>query len=326
MPLALLLLAFACPGALVALSVQTVNGQPSVDLEEVARSLGMNAKRSHGGDGLQLSSRWTEIEFKRNGRDLQFNGTRVFLGNAVTVSGGRFWISTIDYERSLQPLLMPQAFSDPPAIRRILLDPGHGGRDPGTVNEELRLLEKHLTLDLAKRVQRRLEGAGYTVMLTRSDDRFLSLGERAAQAKENRADLFLSLHFNAAGSRTVEGVETYTFTPRDQASTARTSVAASDRRVYRANRMDPWNILIGYELQHRLKDLPRAKDRGLRRARFAVLRDLDCPAVLIEGGFVSHPREGRDIGSAGYRDQMAEAIAAGVTAFDRRLSGIRTEG
>lgn len=285
----------------------------------------MDVRWLRADESLRLESRWTRLDFTRHDRDFLFNGLRVYLGRPVVNYRGSLWITRLDYERTVQPLLTPQVFArqTPPPVRRIMLDPGHGGKDPGTINRALKLQEKSLVLDLTARVERLLRAEGYEVLMTRRDDRFLSLDARGALANAQKADLFLSLHFNSAGSTSVEGVETYAFTPRDQPSTSRSRLVASDRRTYAANEQDVWNTLLGYHVQRELTGLPRAQDRGLKRARWDVLRDLECPGVLIESGFVSHPREGRDIGSAAYRQKIAEAIVAGVKAYEKRLADLR---
>ncbi|MFP4281233.1 MAG: N-acetylmuramoyl-L-alanine amidase [Opitutales bacterium] len=300
-----------------------LQGLDYLELREVGAGLGMEAHAADGGDSLRLHSEWSELVFRPGSREAAFNGLRVFLGWPVREARGRLWIAESDYEHTVRPLLSPQTFAPFPTVRRILLDPGHGGRDPGTSHPGLKLFEKHLTLDLARRLARLLEEEGYEVVFTREDDRYVDLTERSLMAGRVDADLFLSLHFNAAGNDRVEGVETYVLPPLGQPSSARTSLHASDRRLYRGNAHDPWNALLGYLVHRELTGLPRAQDRGLRRARFTVLLGLDCPGILLEGGFVTHDREGRDIGSAGYRQAMAEAIAAGVLAYARRTAASR---
>jgi N-acetylmuramoyl-L-alanine amidase len=322
----LILLGVAGAGsAEAAPEARLIDGASRYELVALGRGLGLEARWVRPGRSLRLSSRWSRLEFEREERACTFNGVRVFLGEPVVAARDSLWISALDFEHTLQPLLRPQAHAAaaPGPLRRILLDPGHGGKDAGAVNEALGLKEKSLTLDLAVRVERLLRAAGYEVAYTRTEDRFVGLAERGAMAARTEADLFLSLHFNAVGRPTVEGVETFAFTPRDQPSTARTTLHTSDRRDYPANRLDVWNTLLAYEVQAALVKLPGATDRGLKRARWEVLRDLSCPGVLIEGGFVSHPREGRDIGSAAYRQRLAEAILAGVKAYEARLEAVR---
>lgn len=310
--------------ACAALPTVRLQNEDSVDVQRIGQSLGMEAKWIEPGKTLRLESRWSKIEFGRHDRFVTLNGVKVYLGRSIIEARNSLWITELDYERTLQPILLPQAFSSVPGVlKRIMIDPGHGGKDPGTINKGLKLYEKNLTLDLSARVERLLRAKGYEVFLTRRDDQFISLAERAAMANRAKVDLFLSLHFNAAGSAQVEGIETFAFTPRNQPSTARSQVGPSDRKVYQGNEQDAWNALLAYEIQRAMVAIPRAKDRGIKRARWDVLTNLGCPGVLIESGFVSHPREARDIGSAAYRDRLAEAIVAGVESYEQRLKEIR---
>src|SRR5690606_15538234 len=122
-------------------------------------------------------------------------------------------IPEIDYQNTLKPLFFPQQFEPKRKLYRIVIDPGHGGKDSGALNNSLKLKEKYLALDLANRVKSRLEKLGYKVSLTRTDDTFIGLSERAAIANRAGADLFLSLHFNAVDAASVDGIETFIMTP-----------------------------------------------------------------------------------------------------------------
>jgi N-acetylmuramoyl-L-alanine amidase len=311
------LLALSCA---VTLHAVEINGIACVDLQTVAGRLGMKARWLERGERLQLESEWTRLLFERDKREFTLNGNRVHLGFPIAGQRGRLHLSESDFRHTLQPILTPQVFGTPPPVRRIVLDPGHGGGDPGAENPSIGLREKALTLDLARRLKSRLEADGYTVLLTRDSDRFIPLGERARFANEQSADLFLSLHFNASAKTTVSGVETYAYTPHLQPSSARTDLHASDRVAQPGNNHDPWNTLLGYYIQRGMLEGLGAADRGLKRARFTVLQDLRMPGLLVEAGFISHPREGRDIGSAAYRERAAAAIADGLEAY-RRTAG-----
>jgi N-acetylmuramoyl-L-alanine amidase len=172
-------------------------------------------------------------------------------------------------------------------------------------------------------LRKALQGYGYQVLLTREEDRFLSLGERSAFANQVEADLFLSLHLNAEASGRVAGVETFVFTPFNQPSTARSRLHTSDRRVYPGNRNDTWNTLAGYHLQRALKEHTGTRDRGLKRARFAVLRETAVPAVLLELGFISHGPTARLARTARQQQLWTEAIVAGVLDYQGALNQVR---
>jgi N-acetylmuramoyl-L-alanine amidase len=310
---------------LSALPTRTLHGEVHVPLDAVAGALGMELRWTEAGRSVRLESRWTQLEFSKDQRTFTVNGTVVYLGRPVAAASGKLWIQERDYERTIQPILTPQVFSSPPGFRRIVIDPGHGGQDPGTMNPSLRLTEKHLALDLAKRLERIMREQGYEVLMTRSTDEFIELTDRSEQANRWNADFFVSLHFNAVTSGRVSGAETYAFTAQGDASSARSRETASDQKFYAANNQDVWNMLAAFYVQRELVSDLGTADRGVKRARFAMLRDLKCPGILIEGGFVTNDREGRNIGSAAYREKMATAIAEGLLTYQRTLQRLRSD-
>jgi N-acetylmuramoyl-L-alanine amidase len=292
-----------------------LNGTAYTPLREIAGRLGMDTAWVERGKTQKLESQWTTLVFEVHKRELLLNGIRVHLGFPVAEYRGQLYLSESDHTHLLQPILTPQVFGRPPPVRHVVIDPGHGGDDPGARNTGLKLTEKHLTLDLAKRLKAALEAKGLRVTLTRDTDRFISLEKRGRIANASGADLFLSLHFNASEKRSVAGVETFTFTPPFQPSTSRSSLHSSDRRTYAGNANDPWNTLFGYYVQRSLTATLSTEDRGLKRARFSVLRELEMPGLLVEGGFVSHDREGRNVGSAAYRDRIVQGIVDGLQVY-----------
>lgn len=322
-----LILCFLFCGATVGVaSTRQLHGTSYVSLSEVAARLGQSFKWIKKGSSAELSSEWTKMRFTIHERDFLLNGRRIGLGNPITSSRGELFISERDYQKTILPILAPQQFkASASKLYHIVIDPGHGGKDPGAQNSALGLKEKNLTLDLAKRIESRLKALGYKVTLTRRDDTFVELRDRAAMANRLNADLFLSIHFNAVGTASVNGIETFVTTPQGQPSYNNANLSASDKRDYPGNANDPWNVLAGYYIQDEMLKATGADDRGLKRARFMVIREVDCPGVLIEGGFVTHPTEGRNIGSAAYRDKLANAIVAGVLKYQRTLNRVRAE-
>ncbi|MDP0499143.1 MAG: N-acetylmuramoyl-L-alanine amidase [Verrucomicrobiota bacterium JB022] len=309
--------------ALHAVKTARINGIDYVSLSEVGGSLGMEAQWLKRGERLRLKSQWTTMEYTINRRDFTLNGTAINLGWPIAPSKGDLYMSEVDYEKTLQPVLTPQVFKDVPKLYRIVIDPGHGGKDPGAQNTGLKLNEKDAVLDVAKRLQKLLAAQGYDVVLTRDSDVYLPLSTRSSKANDAGADLFISLHFNAVGSSSVQGMETYVFTAQNMPSSSRGSLHSSDRRTYAGNRSDTWNMLAGYYVQRAMTEKTKATDRGVKRARFTVLRDLNMPGMLIEGGFVTSSREGPKIASASYRQDLAEAIADGVITYQRTLNRLR---
>jgi len=272
------------------------------------------------GEKMRFESAYTKIELEADKRDTVFNGRRVLLGEPAAFYGSSLYISRIDSEKLFAPLLNPDgAYSPPvPVVRVIAIDPGHGGQDTGTQNKALKLNEKTFTLDVGLRLRALLQKEGYKVVMTRTDDRYIPLPDRAEIANKAGADLFISIHFNSVeGAPAVFGTETYAMTPQYQHSTS-TSPGEKDpgaRMAYPGNRNDVWNVILGYCMQNKLLSKLGSEDRGLKRARFAVLRFVNAPAVLVESGYLSNTAEARKICTPAYRDGIAEGIAEGIRAY-----------
>lgn len=300
--------------------------QPFLSAPEIASGLDMKWKWATPQKEALLKKEGSLLRLEADNRCVTFNNHPVWLGHRVRNKNGLLCVHKQDLTQTLAPLINPKNLQKTQKLYHIILDPGHGGKDQGTVNKILGVAEKDATLDLAVRLKRILNEYGYKVTLTRVSDRFLSLPDRTQFANQEKADLFISLHFNAVsnGANQAKGIETYVFTPQNQPSTSREKLHSSDQKTYPANRYDPWNALIGFHTQAALCESLGAKDRGLRRARFSVLQDLECPALLIEGGFLSHPEEGKNIANPQYRERIAQAISKGVLNYQNILNQLRT--
>ena len=184
---------------------------------------------------------------------------------------------------------------------------------------EGRRQEKQFTLSFAKELGDLLTKAGFKVSLTRTGDSFIELPERASIARRRGADLLLSLHFNSAdgpGGSAVKGAETYCMTPvRASSTNARGEGAGAG--AYPGNRLDAKNMLLAYQLQKAITEKTGAEDRGVKRARFWVLRDAEMPAALIEAGFMTNPTDAKRIYDPVLRRQLAQAVVDGVLAYKR---------
>lgn len=244
-------------------------------------------------------------------RSANWNGRLLWLGYAPQLSGQRPHLHAIDLSRNLRPLLKPEPWrlSRP---KTIVLDPGHGGGNRGTRNIlSSSKYEKEHSLDWARRLKPLLEKKGWKVRLTRDSDVDISLEERAAVAGRLKADLFVSLHFNSSFPKLdPRGIETYALTPRGLPSTTVRSGRDELNRSHAGNAHDSLNLRLATTVHRSLIESLGATDRGVKRARFmTVLQLQSCPAILIEGGFLSNPEEARLISSPAYRQKLAEAVA-----------------
>jgi N-acetylmuramoyl-L-alanine amidase len=209
---------------------------------------------------------------------------------------------------------------DTKRITTICIDPGHGGKDAGNRvgGPFFGRSEKTYTLALAIEVGTQLKKLGYNVILTRNKDTFVDLPIRPDIGNQRGADLFVSLHFNATqtGKNEVWGPETYCITPVG-ASSSNAQGEGANHGPCAANRVEDKSLLLAYQVQKALVGNLGVPDRSVRRARFAVLRDAEMPAILIEGGYMTHPTEGKKIFDAAYRQRMATAIVKGILAYQK---------
>ena len=316
------------PGATATAGAPAVRKFGRIDyvaVADVAKRLGLKLSRHDRGRRLVLAGGGGSAEIEADTRDIKVNGVRVFLGDPTEQAGGEVYVSRIDYERCLTPLL--RAGSGPgstplPQTRVVVLDPGHGGKDNGTSK-----YEKVYALDVARRAKKLLEAAGWRVVLTRDDDVFIPLGERPAIAQASKADLFVSIHFNAIERDTkTSGVEIYTFPPENQRGTNSWSPGERNNAEDEAapvNRHDYWSSALAHAIHRRFVNDLKAFDRGKKLMHLGALRALRCPGVLVECGFLTSTVEAKKIATPAYRDQLARTLVAGLRDYAATLEALR---
>jgi len=258
----------------------------------------------------------TRMQFTAESRRMSLNGVTVLLSETVRNQNDIPCIASVDLTTAIQPVLYPPRNRPRTQIRHICIDPGHGGKEPGYLSG--REQEKKYTLLLAQELGEQLRKAGYTVSFTRTTDTLVELPVRPDIARRRGADLLVSLHFNSAGypSSEIRGVEVYCMTPQ-RASSTNTRGEGADARPFSGNINNAKNMLLAYEVEKAIVRGTGLEDRGVKRARFAVLRGAEMPAVLIEAGFLSNPAEAKKIFSATWRKQLAGAIVSGVNSYRR---------
>ncbi|MGH9335901.1 MAG: N-acetylmuramoyl-L-alanine amidase family protein, partial [Vicinamibacteria bacterium] len=218
---------------------------------------------------------------------------------------------------------------------RVILDPGHGGYDPGTMNKK-GLREKDVVLDIAKRVRKLLEAEGMDVLMTRDKDVFIPLEERTAIANSKEADLFVSIHVNAARSTKPRGTETYYLnlaTTPDAEEVAARENAVTTRRLGELQTliqqvMNNSRIAESRELAGRVQgsmsevlftSRQDPRNRGVKTAPFYVLLGAQMPAVLVEVAYLTNRKDAALLGDTGYRQKVAESIAVGIKVYQDSL-------
>lgn len=249
------------------------------------------------------------ISVRPNRQDFYVNNFRYVLSYPVISTGGDLLISAIDMKKLVDPVLRPRFSTEAGVVKTVVIDPGHGGHDAGAVSAWVR--EKDCNLAVAHKLRKKLESLGYKVVMTREDDRFLTLQQRVNIANQIPNSIFISIHHNS-GRSAATGIETFTLAPQGT-----TSPFARTRRYAElaGNNQDSENIALATSVHSRAIRNTGAIDRGIQRARFSVLCTIQRPAILFEGGFVSNAREGRLIASSDYQDKLAESICDGVVSY-----------
>ena len=302
----------------------TAWAKPDLALGETLKLLGLQpvpALKTDPAESERYAGKNLPDVFAENKKPyITIGGIKVFLTEALTLIKGNLAIDRVDYDKVLVPLIWRNKAPFGIGFRRIVIDPGHGGKDPGIMSKMYNYAEKSATLDTALRLKIILEKLGFEVLLTREKDNFVDLSDRCDYANKVKADLFISLHFNGAGPKdtTTSGFETYCLTVAGESSTNQSKKTASGIMLP-GNRLDALNVLLAWSVQIRAVQKLGTEDRAVKRARFAVLKSLNCPGILVEGGFVSSQTEGAQIADPNYRQKLAESIATGIIDYCNRL-------
>jgi N-acetylmuramoyl-L-alanine amidase len=227
-----------------------------------------------------------------------FRGRLLFRGiqNAVAWLGLLLMIASFVWWQLLLRPAPPAAaeVTVPAPFTLVVLDPGHGGQDSGSMGSGV--LEKDLTLEVAQRVDRLLQAQGLATLMTRLGDSYVSLADRAAVTNRARDCVFVSIHFNEGNKKLPGGVETY----------------------YAEHQIAPVASAISWLpfLQTAAPAAPmQAVNRGTKAGQFFVIANVRVPAVLVEGGFLTSKEEMAKLSNGDYREQMAEAISDGILRY-----------
>lgn len=223
-------------------------------------------------------------------------------------------------------------------VKRIVIDPGHGGKDPGAVGYNKTVLEKNVTLEVSRRLAKKIrQRLGCEVILTRDRDTFLSLEERTAIANTRNADIFISVHTNASKRRYGRGIETYflnlatdndaiMLAARENATSAKniSDLEAILNDLMKNAKINESSRLAAYvqgamvqELKSKYKKI---RDKGVKQAPFYVLLGAEMPCILVEIAFITNPVECMRLNTAGYQDEVADGIVAGIENYIREIS------
>jgi len=230
----------------------------------------------------------------------------------------------------------------PLAIKRVIIDPGHGGRQPGAISDS-GVSEKEITLDIALRLRRLMEKSPFEVLMTRQSDQTLPLDKRVAFANENRADVFVSIHVNWIEPREIRPLETYYVGPSDDPAIVKLATSenrysgysmADYRRLLEKTYLDArrhesrlFATTVNANLFQSLKPVnPELENRGVKMAPFVVLLGTQMPAILVEVSALSNAEEVNLLTNGDYREKIALALFDGIHAYAKNLSGATKKG
>jgi N-acetylmuramoyl-L-alanine amidase len=290
-----------------------VNGRDFLSVDNIAKFYGF-PDPAVDGQSIKLGGDKNELQFRIGSREMLLNGVRNWLSFPVFVHEGKILISRIDLAKTLEPQLRPNMIKNLGRVQTIVLDPGHGGFDKGAVSGYG--YEKDYALDLARLLRPLLQAKGFRVIMTRESDVFVPLEVRAQIANATHDSVFVSLHFNATDhDPAATGFEIYSLTPRGAPSTYEDWLTQMSINVQNGTEADAASVELSSCIYHSLIGHIGEFDRGMKRARFAVLRLTKIPAVLVEGGFLTERGESRLIARAEWRKRLADAICTGIDSF-----------
>lgn len=283
-------------------------GRDYVTLDNVAKFYDLGDVHRAGNE-VAMSNGSRSLRGTLGSGDFYINSLKFNLSYPLEIVDNKLLVSRMDLSKVIEPVLRPSRIKGAELVDTVVLDPGHGGHDNGATS--IFGNEKAFALDVALRARELLEQMGFKVYMTRKDDTFIPLEDRVRFANQFSNALFISIHFNSGGSD-ASGLETYTLAPRGVPSMAADGPRLSDLEPCAGNGRDAENMALATATHASLVYRSQMFDRGIKRARFVVIRDIAIPGVLIEGGFLSNADDARKIATAAYRQQMAACIANAV--------------
>lgn len=300
-----------------------------IPVAAIARAYGLVLKFEDGRTFFFDSDR-VQLRLQVGSCEVSLNGEEILLDHPVDWREGTLiapiYLALVNLPRQLDFDQLSPPVPEPGRIR-IMLDPGHGGIDPGAVGAGL-VQEKDIVLEIARKTRDFLEAEGYQVILTRDDDRFLSLRKRAQLANRLQVELFVSIHANAAYNQLAQGTETFYYAPAS--SIWSRSLAQLENAVLKletpsesgnngpvaeentGSERRRESVRAAAAVQKRLSAAVQTPNRGIKAAEFYVLKHTRMPSILVETGFLSNHRELEKLNDTKYRAGVAEAIARGV--------------
>src|SRR5437870_6737554 len=288
-----------------------LSGQDYLSVDNISRFYGLPAGIAASAEKVEFDSAKNPLEFVSGSREVMINGARSWLCFPVIEQDGKCLVSRTDVAKTIEPLVRPHRVPNVGKVQTVVLDPGHGGHDKGQVSRYG--CEKDFALDVARKLRPILQAKGMRVIMTRESDYFVPLEVRAQIANRARDAIFVSIHFNATNDDPdATGFEIFSFTPRGAPSTSDGNVTASSLNMQPGSSMDAQSLALSACIYHSVLGHIPEYDRGIKRARFAVLRSTKVPAGLLEGGFLTERGGSNLMASKDWRGKLAGAISVGI--------------
>jgi N-acetylmuramoyl-L-alanine amidase len=294
-----------------------LDGRDYVTMDNVAEFYGLGAMQRISEKGYTCGAGQRRFRCEINSKEFFINDLKFILSYPILDNGGQACVSRMDLTKLIEPVMRPSRIKGAELVKTVVLDAGHGGHDNGAWSPYG--YEKQFTLDVVYRTKKLLEVQGYRVVLTRSSDTFIPLYDRSRIANRYENAIFISVHFNSGGAGT--GLETYTLAPRGVPSMMADGPSVSDLVQSAGNINDAQNTALATATHAAQVVRTKLYDRGIKRARFVVLRETTIPAVLLEGGFLSNSYDAKIISMPEYRQQMAASIVTAVNNYRRAVGG-----
>jgi N-acetylmuramoyl-L-alanine amidase len=333
--------AFPGPGGTVNLESRTFGSTEFVPLMQLADALGLAVHWYYEPRRIELRNSKITLDLMASSRCLLVDKQDPrWLTAAPVFVKGEVYVPASLLTATLEPYyrrLAQGRASGGKHARLVVLDAGHGGKDHGAYGDH-GIVEKELTLDLVRRIRRRLTSRGVKVLLTRDGDYAVPLVRRADIANDAGATVFVSVHANSVSGglqRKISGCETFYLSQAQSASAREAERVENSALKYEIN--SAWgrltqrvkrfflgrhftetrkrSITLAKSVQQHVAHVAVGRNRGIKPANFSVLRNVYCPGCLVEVGFISHPTDATYLNRSSYRDKIADAVADGIMEF-----------
>lgn len=291
-----------------------INERPYVAVSEVARAYTLlpEPRKDEKEKGFKGTNH--TLVFKIESRQSLIDGVRHWLSFPVLTKneGSEAYLSLVDLQSTVIPVLEPGSVKIGP-VKTVVFDPGHGGDDPGGIG--ILGVERDYTLDLVKRTRKLLEAKGIKVVQNRLTDFFIPLHKRPSMTKNYQSPIFVSIHFNAAYNNKANGLEIFSLPPLGAPPHGAEPDKKPDEEEHPNTPHEAASFVLANTIHQTILGKMTTFDRGVKRARYSVLRHAEVPAVLVEGGFLTEKEEAKRIHDPAWRQKLASALADGIEVY-----------